>query len=405
MITAAEIEARLAGLDAIGAGPGGFCRLAWTAEDDASGAWFAAQAAELGLRVERDAAGNRWACPQGPPPWWGVGSHLDTVAGGGRYDGALGVACAFSIAAAARRPVAVVSFADEEGGRFSTPTFGSRALVGRLDLDDVLARTDPDGVTLADAMRTAGVDPAGLARAPEALERLAGFLEIHIDQSRELHEAGAPVGVVTALAGRLRVAVELEGEADHAGTTRRGERRDALAAAARLIVAAEELMPEGQAFVTTATRLLVEPNALSTIPGRVRLWLDARAPQIADVDGWRDRLDAEAVRLGEQRRVRIALRTVSRSAGIAFDDRVTTALGAAAAAGGVTAPGVVCFAGHDAGVIGERRPTGMVLVRNATGVSHSPAEYVELEDAARAADVVVAALAQLDGGPAAQGPA
>ncbi len=395
MITAAEIEARLAGLDAIGATPEEFRRLAWTAEDDASGAWFAAQAEELGLRVERDAAGNRWACPSTPAPWWGVGSHLDTVAGGGRYDGALGVACAFQIAAVSDLPVAVVSFADEEGGRYSTPTFGSRALVGRLDLDDVLSRADADGVLLADAMREAGVDPDGLPGAPDALARLRGFLEIHVDQSRELFEAEVPVGVVSALAGRIRIAVEFDGEADHAGTTRRGERRDALAAAARLIVAAEELSEGEEAFVTTPTRLLVEPNALSTIPGRVRLWLDARAPDIAAVDAWRERLAAEAARIGAERRVRISLQTVSRSAGIVFDERVAAALVGGATASDVSAPRVVCFAGHDAGVIGEQLPTGMVLVRNATGVSHSPAEHVELEDAARAADVVAAALRTL----------
>ena len=109
------------------------------------------------------------------------------------------------------------------------------------------------------------------------------FLEVHIDQSRELQEAGAAIGIVSALAGRMRVAVEIDGEADHAGTTRRGERRDAMAAAARLIVAAEDLADD-ERFVVTPTRLLVEPNALSTISGSVRLWLDARAPDVAAVD-------------------------------------------------------------------------------------------------------------------------
>ncbi len=168
MIDAAAIEDRLAGLDAIGRRDDGFHRLAWTAADEAAGAWFDAQAAAVGLRVERDGAGNRWACPDAPPPWWGVGSHLDTVAGGGRYDGALGVVCAFAIAAVSPVPVAVVAFADEEGARFNTPTFGSRALAGRLDLADVLDRRDDDGVALADALAGAGVDPAGV-RAREHL--------------------------------------------------------------------------------------------------------------------------------------------------------------------------------------------------------------------------------------------
>jgi beta-ureidopropionase / N-carbamoyl-L-amino-acid hydrolase len=389
VITADDIEARLAGLDAVGATDAGFHRLAWTDEDRAAAAWFAEQGARLGLRVERDGAGNLWAVPDVLPPWWGVGSHLDTVAGGGRYDGALGVACAFAIAAAIDRAVAVVSFADEEGARYNTPTFGSRALVGRLDVDDVLARADASGVTMADAMQRFGVDPAGLRAAPVALERLRGFLEIHIDQSRALEEAGRPIGVVSALAGRMRVAVEIDGEADHAGTTRRSERRDALAAAARLIVGAEDLAAPNPDFVVTPTRVLVEPNALSTIPGAVRLWLDARAPRIEDVDAWRTAVDEAATRIAAERRVDIRLATASRSAGVEFDAAVRAALVADGA------PELVCFAGHDAGVIGERRPAGMLLVRNPTGVSHSPGEEVSVADAAVAANAVAAALEEL----------
>jgi beta-ureidopropionase / N-carbamoyl-L-amino-acid hydrolase len=387
MIGAEVIERRLRGLDPIGRRADGFHRLAWTAEDEQAGRWFAEQAAELGLRVERDAAGNRWALPDAPPPWWGVGSHLDTVAGGGRYDGALGVACAFEIARASALPVAVLSFADEEGARFNTPTFGSRALVGRLDVGEVLERAGTDGVTLREAMAAAVLDPEGLASAPDALGRLRGFLEIHIDQSRELAAAGAPAGVVSALAGRMRVAVELQGEADHAGTTRRSERRDALAAAARLVVAAEEVAPADPAFVVTPTRILAAPNALTTIAGTVRLWLDARAPRIEAVDAWRHRLEEEAAAIARDRRVEIGLATSSRSPGVAFDAGVQAALG-----GTDDLPHVVCFAGHDAGVLAERVPAGMVLVRNPTGVSHHPAEHVELEDAAVAADIVTRAL-------------
>jgi N-carbamoyl-L-amino-acid hydrolase len=392
MIGADMLEDLLAGLDEIGAGAGGFHRLAWTDEDRRAGEWFARQSAAVGRTVQRDAAGNLWACPPTPPPWIGVGSHLDTVAGGGRYDGALGVACAFAVAAQSDVPVAVISFADEEGARYNTPTFGSRALVGRLDVDDVLARRDADGIPLAGAMDAAGVDPAGLLDAPRALGRLRAFLEVHIDQSRELAEAHAPIGVVSALAGRMRVAVEIDGEADHAGTTRRSERRDALAAAARLIVAAEDLAAGDERFVVTPTRILAEPNALSTIPARVRLWLDGRAPDIAAVDAWRAALDDAAAALSRERRVAIRLSTASRSVGVRFDEGVRGALRGAA---GDATPEVVCFAGHDAGVLAERIPAGMVLVRNATGVSHSPAEHVELADAAVAAQAVARAVEAL----------
>lgn len=390
MITAADIEGRLAGLDEIGSGPAGFNRLSWTPEEAAARAWFERQAEPLGLAVERDRAGNLWACPLGPGPWHAVGSHLDTVAGGGRYDGALGVACAFAVAAELEAPVAVLSFADEEGARFNTPTFGSRALVGRLDAVEVLARVDADGTTMAAAMRGAGLAPEGLAEASADLARLRSFLEIHIDQSRELEEAGLPVGIVSALAGRLRVAVEIEGEADHAGTTRRSERRDAMAAAARLIVAAEDLARDPD-FVVTATRLLVEPNALSTIAGEVRLWLDARAPEVGTVDAWLESLTVAAARIADERRVGIELKTASRSSGTPFDAGLRGALRRGVESLSLPAREMVCFAGHDAGVLAERIPAGMLLVRNPTGISHSPEEAVDVADAAVAANAVVAA--------------
>src|SRR5262249_18478394 len=167
----------------------------------------------------RDAAGNRWATPRGSDgPWWAVGSHTDSVRDGGAYDGALGVAAAFAIAAASDAPLAVISFQDEEGARFNTPTFGSRALTGALP-DRVLDRNDDDNVTPADAMRAAGVDPDGLHSATDGLRKLRGFLELHIDQSTDLAERGVPYGVVSSLAARLRVRATLHGVADHAGTT------------------------------------------------------------------------------------------------------------------------------------------------------------------------------------------
>jgi N-carbamoyl-L-amino-acid hydrolase len=315
---------------------------------------------------------------------------------GGRFDGALGVAAAFAVAA--RAPVAVVSFADEEGARFNTPTFGSRALAGRLDVDDVLSRVDDRGVVLGDAMAGAGVDPEGLRAAPAALERLRGFIELHIDQTRDLEAAGAPAGVVARLAARMRLQVELTGRADHAGTTRRADRRDALAAAARLMVRADELAAERADMVSTTGRIEVEPNAPTTVPSLVRLWIDARAPRVADVESWERALADAAREIGARTGVGIALRVASRSDGVEFDAAVRRALaeGLAMSASGLrSSPVVTSYAGHDAGILGERIPAGMIFVRNPTGVSHAPEEEVSLEDAAVAANALLAAVEAL----------
>ena len=385
-IDASELRDRLAGLEPIGRGPDGTTRLAWTAELAAAEMWFGEQAGAAGLSVERDPAGSLWAVPDSPGPWWATGSHLDSVRSGGRFDGALGVAAGFAVAE--RVPgVAVIAFADEEGARFNTPTFGSRALVGRLDVGDVLARTDDDGLALADAMRSAGTDPERLADAPAWLARLRGFLELHIDQTQDLARLDAAAGAVGALASRMRLALTFAGRADHAGTTRRAERRDALAAAARMIVAADELTGGDPDFLVTAARMLVEPNAFTTVPSGVRLWIDGRTPDPERLALWRAELEAAAAVLAGRSGVAIELATASHTEGVTFDLDVLAAIG--------DLPRLVCFAGHDAGILAQRLPAGMVFVRNATGVSHSPEEHVELDDAAVAAEAMRAALTRL----------
>jgi beta-ureidopropionase / N-carbamoyl-L-amino-acid hydrolase len=392
VIEATELAARLETLVPIGRGPRGTTRLAWTEEDAATADWFREQAEGAGLRVERDPAGNLWAVPGAPPPWWAVGSHLDSVREGGSFDGALGVVAGFEVAAkaagpaAAAAPIAVISFADEEGARFNTPTFGSRALTGVLDLS-VLDRVDRDGVRLADAMRGAGVDPAGIGGAAEWLSRLRGFVELHIDQTTELDRAGVPAGVVRGLASRMRFRAEIEGRADHSGTTPPADRRDALAAAARLIVAA--LDRSGDGLVATASRIEVEPNALTTVPAHASVWLDARSPDAERVDAWR--AEVEAVDVG----LPVALTVESRSPGCEFDPALRARLVELSEELGARAPEVGCLAGHDAGLLSARMPAAMVFVRNETGVSHSPHEHVELEDAAFGAELVLRLLGEL----------
>ena len=393
MITAADLARLLADLEPIGHSERGTTRLAWTTEDEAAGAWFARTAERVGLRTERDPAGNLWACPEAPAPWWAVGSHLDSVRQGGRYDGALGVVAGFAVAERSQAPLAVIAFADEEGARYNTPTFGSRALVGRLQAGDVLNRVDEHGVILREAMRDAGVDPDGVGAAPGWLDRLRGLLELHIDQSRDVAERAVAAGVVSGLAARMRVEVELDGVADHAGTTRRSERRDALLAAARLILRADELATAE--MVATAGRISVKPNAPTTVASHVRVWLDARAPRPDELDAWWEELRATTQQVEKATRVEVRMSMASLNRGTTFDKKVRAALRLAAEREGLAAPEIVCFAGHDAGVIAQRRPAGMVLVRNASGVSHAPEEAVDLEDAAVAARVLQAAIEAL----------
>jgi N-carbamoyl-L-amino-acid hydrolase len=185
----------------------------------------------------------------------------------------------------------------------------------------------------------------------------------------------------------MRLALAFAGRADHAGTTRRGERRDALAAAARLIVAADELTGGEPDFLVTAARILVEPNAFTTVPSSVRLWIDARTPGAERLEAWRTELEERAAEVQRDTGVGIELGVASHSAGVAFDADVLAAMRGL--------PQLVCFAGHDAGILAPRVPAGMVFVRNPTGVSHAPEEEVDMEDAAVAANALLATLERL----------
>lgn len=390
-----SLAERLSGLDRIGIQSGAVRRLAWTDEDRASRRWFEEQARDSGLTAERDPAGNLWACPDAPPPWWGVGSHLDSVRGGGRFDGPLGVAAGFELASQSELPLAVISFADEEGARFNTPTFGSRALTGMLDMA-VLQRTDEDGVVLADAIRADGLEPERIGDTRRWLAKLSGFFELHIDQTTLLAEAGAPIGIVTSLASRMRLEVTFTGQADHAGTTPPARRRDALGTAARLIVGADEIGAELGELTVTSSRILVEPNATTTVAARVRLWIDARSADPERPRRWLARLREEADRLADSAGVEITLAIASQSPGQEFSPIIRARLHAAGQSQfGRPMPDCLCFAGHDAGLLAARIPAAMVLVRNQTGISHAPEEHVELADAEAGIAVIGHALGEL----------
>ena len=274
-----------------------------------------------GLRVERDPAGSLWALPGGDGPWWATGSHLDSVRRGGRFDGPLGVAAGFAVAE--RLPgVAVIAFADEEGARFNTPTFGSRALTGRLDVADVLARRDDDGVALAEAMRAAGADPEGLADAPAWLRAAARL-------PRAAHRPDARPGAARRArrrGARARLADAARAHASPAAPTTRA-RRAATSAATRSppprgsIVAADELAGGDPDFLVTAARMLVEPNAFTTVPSGVRLWIDGRTPDPARLAAWRDALTARAAELAGATGVGIDVATASHTDGVEFARR------------------------------------------------------------------------------------
>jgi beta-ureidopropionase / N-carbamoyl-L-amino-acid hydrolase len=446
-----EFEGCFGRLAAIGQDPaGGWTRLAWTDEDRQARAWFESEATARGLTVEVDSAGNLWAwwtgsgaagsgkesgpAGSGPSGLWtapstpdagglrsptggagaepggfsmgpdrvvAVGSHLDTVRGGGAYDGALGVVSGLVAVGELiergvepARPVAVVAFADEEGGRFGVPTFGSRVLAGALDPKDVLGRTDQDGVTVAEALAAAGIDPDSLGPDPARVGRLGAFVELHVEQGRALVDLGQPVALGTGIWPHGRWRLTLTGEANHAGTTRLPDRRDPMLGLAAAVLAARAAATELEA-VATVGRVLVEPNSANSVPARVSAWLDARAETDQILDWLVTAFQAAVEEAAGRNRLTADLSCESRSPGVELDPELTARLDACLRGRGLEPVALPTAAGHDAGALAAAVPTAMLFVRNPTGTSHSPAETAEPDDCLAGVQALAAVIEEL----------
>jgi N-carbamoyl-L-amino-acid hydrolase len=377
---------------------GGYRRFAWTRTDHDLRDWFIATAATCGLGVTVDRCGNQWA-------WWGdpdvtpgvvTGSHLDSVPDGGGYDGPLGVISAFAAVAALRdrgfvpdRPLGVVNFCDEEGARFGVACAGSRLLTGALGPDRALALRDTDGTTMAGALIAAG-RPTDLGRDDEALGRIGTFVELHVEQGRGLVDLDAPVAVAGGIWPHGRFRAELPGQANHAGTTRLDDRVDPTLAYARLILAARESARRHGA-VATCGKVRIDPNGVNAIPSLVTAWIDSRGPVGDDVRA----VVAELTALTEAAGGTLA--EESWTDATTFDaelrQRLVSALG--------DPPVLDTGAGHDAGILAAHGiATGMIFVRNPTGISHSPAEFAERDDCLAGVTALTTVLADLAGSPA-----
>ena len=348
------------------------------------GGWMQA----AGMQVRVDAAGNmRGVLPAAEPnaPRLLIGSHLDTVANAGAFDGVLGVVLGVALAEEVAEGVAldklpfdleVIGFSEEEGVRFAKPFLGSLALVGELDAA-ALALTDRNGASVADAIRNFGLDPADLPAAvldPSAF----GYLEFHIEQGPVLESEGLALGVVDAIAGQTRMTYTFTGHANHAGTTPMGRlRHDALAAAAEWIVEVERYASATPGLVATVGKVEVPAAAGNVIPGICIATLDVRHAQdfvrTAAVQHYSD----YAKKAGAARSVAVANTTSLDHAAVRMDPVLTSLLAAASArATGHPARVITSGAGHDALIVARRAPAAMLFLRSPGGISHHPDEAV-----------------------------
>lgn len=387
----ADLMARLDAFAGFTEEPGLLTRLFLTTQHRAAADWLMELMGKAGMSARLDPAGTVVGRYEGTTPGAPallVGSHIDTVRNAGRYDGNLGVLAAVAAVAELDRrgerlpfAIEVLGFGDEEGVRFPVTLTGSRAVAGRFDRAALETR-DRDGVRMADALRAFGGDPEAIAAAARQPGEALAFLEVHIEQGPVLEAEGLPVGIVTAINGATRFAVRLRGMAGHAGTVPMALRRDALAAAAAMTLAAERVAAASDAgLVATVGRIEAKPGAVNVIPGEAAFTLDVRAPEDAVRRDGCAAILRDFEDIAARRGVELSVETTHDAAAAPCSPGIRRQIEAAVTRAGVRPLSLPSGAGHDAMAFAGVLPMGMLFVRCKGGISHNPAESITVEDA------------------------
>ncbi len=374
--------------------PGGITRRFLTAPmqevHDRLGSWM--RGAELEIRVDNggNIVGRRHS--NGATRTLIVGSHLDTVPGGGRYDGVLGVLLGLAVAenlGGSQLPfhLDIIGFSEEEGVRYSKPYLGSSAVAGMFQ-QEWLERADDKGISMREAIAAFGLNPDNIAAAAYSPDEVIGFVEAHLEQGPVLEHAGAPLGVVSGIAGQSRLRLEFRGEAGHAGTTPMLDRCDALAMAAEFVGEVRSIGMQTAGLRATVGHIDVTPNAPNVIPGRVELSLDVRHVE----DSVREQAISDLLAAGSRivnavNGSFVLLEQTSQQA-VEVDGTLSKLLAESVSSGGHEPLQLISGAGHDAVVMAQRFPMAMLFLRHPGGVSHHPDERVERDDVAVAIEVM-----------------
>jgi beta-ureidopropionase / N-carbamoyl-L-amino-acid hydrolase len=368
-------------------------------------AWFLERVRSAGLETRVDPAGNHSAILGSRGPTLLLGSHLDSVPNGGRFDGALGVIAALHVLLAVQRsglelPVTLeaIDFTDEEGTLVGL--LGSEALTGALD-DEKLRAPRGGREALVAGLERAGLKEDELSAARRDSGSLGGYLELHIEQGPRLERAQRQIGVVTSIVGARSFFLDFRGHAGHAGTTPMDERRDAGLAASAFALAAEEVVTRDfPGCVATVGELRLEPGAFNVVPGVARLALEFRSPDARELGSLQDALLERAREEAEHRKVELAIEPVGRWEPTPLDPDVCDAVEAAADALGLSSMRLQSGAGHDAQALAAIAPAGMIFVPSVDGLSHDPGELTHWDDCVNGANVLLRAALALAAGRA-----
>jgi len=400
-----RMEQRILALGRFGSNPvGGVSRVAFSDADIAGREYVQDLMREAGLTVRIDTAGNIIGRREGSDDALApimFGSHIDSVPGGGNYDGDVGVVGAIEVAQmlyergiVTQHPIEVVTFTDEEGG-----LTGSRAMAGKLT-GATLQLMSHAGVTIEDGIRRVGGDPDRLDVSRRKPGEIAAFIELHIEQGAILDEEGVDIGVVEGIVGIRWWEVTIEGVANHAGTTPMHKRRDAMVTAAEMTLAINRIATElpGRQ-VATVGQIEAFPGAPNVIPGKVVMSLEIRDLDSAKMQQVFDLIAAESQRIARTRGASIRFDELDLNAEPApTDQRMRRIISASAEGLGLTFKSMPSGAGHDAQDMATIAPTGMIFVPSKDGISHSPKEFTSADDMANGASVLYRTVLAIDNG-------
>lgn len=366
---------------------GGVTRLGYTEVEDEMHRLFQAEARQLGLTISVDEAGNCFASNTDGDAYL-IGSHLDSVVSGGRYDGTAGVIAGLLTVRMAREegvslPLRVAAWRCEESSRFGCATIGSSLVTGHNESENLGALSDKEGRTLKEVFQE-----RGLSLTPAPIAHVKQYLELHIEQGKVLESKHLAAGIVTGIVAPHRWMIKIEGMAEHSGATPMDLRADALAAAAELILAVEDIGRREEDSVATVGIIHNEPNVMNVIPGTCEIGVDMRSLYQSHLDHMDDLLAAAMSRISTQRGVAMTRTLRSKGTPVQLSKQVEEGLMAAAEKLGVPAQYMPSGAGHDAMMFADRCPTGMVFIPCAKGISHNPLEKAEIQDVCRGAEVI-----------------
>ena len=410
MSAGARLHDRIAELARLNddAGAGGITREVYTPTYGRAVELVSGWMRDAGLDVRVDAVGNlfgRWPGSDPDAPQVLTGSHVDTTLNAGAYDGVLGVLGAIEAVhrmradgPTPRRSVEVVAWAGEEP-RFGTGCVGSRAAAGELVREDLDRLVDRHGVSMAQALAGAGLDPDRLADARLDPATVHALVELHIEQGIVLETHGQPIGIVTAIAAPHDFRITLRGAATHAGATPMALRRDALVGAAEVIAEIERLARASPSGTTVGTVgvLRLTPGAINVVPGEVELDVDVRDSDGAARDAVVDAVIGAAREIAARRGLEVDVTPIVRDVPVTCAPEIVAAVAATCADLGLDGRRMISGAYHDAMILGRRLPVGMIFVPSAGGVSHHPDEYTAPEDLDRGVAVLAGTLARLAG--------